>query len=86
MVLGDELDEQLSTALSAVLRRIGAIGGEPVWGVAGSQEIHSQVIMISGASITIESETFAGVTVTGPDALVDEIATLVKQQLATTAT
>jgi hypothetical protein len=86
IVLGDEFDDQLATALSAVLRRMGAVGSEPVWGVAGSQEIHSHVITISGATITVESETYVGLTITGPDALVEEIASLLKEQSGSTAT
>lgn len=81
IILGDEYDDTIRDALLAVLVRSGAVGIDKTWAVGGSQEIETMVIKLGGDVITIEAETFVGLTVTGPKAVVEAIALLVKQQL-----
>lgn len=81
IILGDEYDNALRDALRAVLVRSGAVGIDKYWGIGGSQEIEALVIRVRGDLITIEAETFVGLSLTGPKAVVEDIALQVRQQL-----
>lgn len=81
IILGDEYDDVVRDALRTVLVRSGAVGIDETWGIGGSQEIEVLVIRIGSDLVTIEAETFIGLTVTGPKAVVEDIALLVRQQL-----
>lgn len=82
IVLGDEYDETLKAALKAVLQKSGAIGLENSWSVGGSQELESVKVKIGNDVITIESETFVGLTVSGPNEIVEALAQRVRAYLA----
>ncbi|MBE7372942.1 hypothetical protein [Pseudomonas lopnurensis] len=81
IILGDEYDDALRDALRAVLLRNGAVGINKSWGVGGSQEIESLVIRLGSDLITIESETFVGLTIAGPKVVVEDIVLQVRRQL-----
>ncbi|MCY1279420.1 hypothetical protein D9M70_281740 [compost metagenome] len=81
IILGDEYDDALRDALLAVLVRNGAVGIDKTWGVGGSQEVEVLVISLGGDLITIEAETFVGLTVSGSKAIVEDIALQVRRQL-----
>jgi DNA-binding transcriptional regulator PaaX len=77
IVLGDEHDQGLREALRAVLIESGAGVLERTWGVGGSQEIESLEVSIGNDRMTIEAETFIGLSLIGPRPLVEHIAELV---------
>jgi hypothetical protein len=81
-VLGDEYDDALRDALRAVLERNGAVAIDKSWGLGGSQEVGRVQVLLGEDSITIESETFVGLTISGPQAVIDEIASQVRKQLS----
>ncbi|HFL6174921.1 hypothetical protein [Pseudomonas aeruginosa] len=81
IILGDEYDDALRDALRAVLISSGAVGVDKIWGVGGSQEIESLVVRIGSDLITIEAETFIGLTVSGSKVVVEDIAFQVRRQL-----
>lgn len=81
IILGDEYDEVLREALHAVLLRNGAIDVDKSWGIGGSQEIEILIISLGSDVITIEAETFVGLSVSGPKTVVEEIALQVRRQL-----
>lgn len=77
IILGDEYDADLKSRLIDKLKSIGA---EPVstdWGVAGSQELDSLSVQLRGEIVVIEAETFVGLSISGSDELVDEIARMI---------
>lgn len=78
VVLGDEYDEALRTRVFAVLRRLGAetVGGD--WALGGSQELESVRVSLDGASLTVEAETYIGLSLTGPADAVDRVAAAVQ--------
>jgi hypothetical protein len=80
IILGDEYDDNLRVALRAALVESGAIGLGGSWGVGGSQEIETLEVTVGDALVTIESETFVGLTVTGPKPVVERIAESVLQK------
>lgn len=82
VILGDEYDDALRDVLRAVLVSNGAIGIDKSWGVGGSQETEALVIRLGSDLITIEAETFVGLSVAGPKAIVEDIALQVRRQLA----
>jgi hypothetical protein len=80
ITLGPEYDDALRETLKAVLRGLGAIAGQSSWGVGGSQEVDSLVVSVEGQPLTVESETYVGLTITGNAQVVDKVAALVAQQ------
>ena len=81
IILGDEYDDATRDALLAVLVRSGAVDIDKTLAVGGSQEVETLVIKLGGDRITIEAETFVGLSITGPRAIVENISLLVRQQL-----
>jgi hypothetical protein len=79
--LGNEYDDALRDAIHTVLVRSAAVGIDKLWGVGGSQEIETLVVWLGIDSITIEAETFVGLTIAGPKAIVEDIARQVRQIL-----
>lgn len=73
VVVGSEFDDTLRDSIRIVLDRIGAVCFDKSWGVGGSQEYEKFVFNVGGDQITIESETFIGITISGPKFLVEEI-------------
>ena len=74
VVLGDEFDDALRARLLGKLKYLGGIPMGADWAMAGSQEIDTLKVRLEGGDIDVESETFVGLSITGPDKLVDEIA------------
>ena len=80
--LGDEFDDALRDAVRTALVELGAVPGEASWGLAGSQEIETLQAVIDGECVTVEAETYAGLTVTGADVAVRRVAEAVRAVLA----
>lgn len=74
VILGDEYDDGLRDRLMAVLRDKGAQLLDGSWELAGSQELESCRLRLDGAEMTVEAETYIGLSLTGPPPLVDAIA------------
>jgi hypothetical protein len=71
--LGDEYDEALVRRVRAALRAAGATRATHSWGVGGSQEIGQEQWAMEGATITLEAETYEGLTLSGDPQLVQRI-------------
>lgn len=82
IVLGDECDAVLRNALHVVLVRLGTVGLDKSWTVEGSQEIEVAGVGLVGGKVKIESETFVGLTIFGPEFVIDEVADKVRQELS----
>ena len=79
--LGDEFDDALRDAVRTALVEMGAVPGEASWGVGGSQEIETLQAEIGGERVTVEAETYAGLTITGAEATVRRVAAAVRAVL-----
>jgi len=80
IVLGDEYDDDLRAALGATLHELGAVSLDQSWGLAGSQELSTHQVCIGPDVVTIESETYIGLSITGTEETVDRIAASVAQR------
>lgn len=80
--LGAEHDRKLWGSLESALKGIGAKQSRKSWGVGGSQELIDQHWIADGQTLTVESETYIGLTLSGPDYLVEKVATLVSKAVA----
>jgi hypothetical protein len=80
IVLGDEFDDELRTDLVEVLRNVGAMVTQGEWAVAGSQELERMAVMLRGNVIVIEAETYIGLSITGHESDLAEIANLIAQR------
>lgn len=65
--LGAEHDETLLIALNKALKTLKAKRVGDGFGIGGSQEINNGVFALFGETITIESETYVGITVNGSE-------------------
>lgn len=74
LVVGPEFDEGLLNDLRKLLKSMGAEPRDADWAMGGSQELDSMKFDLRGQQILVESETYVGLSVTGPAALVDQIA------------
>lgn len=72
--LGPEHDDALQRAVLSVLREMGAELDGPSWVLGGSQEAVARRGTVNGSAISLEAETYIGLTVTGDDGVVEEIA------------
>lgn len=80
VILGEEHDAALKGRLMEWLKAAGAVPLSSEWGVAGSQEVASLTVDLRGAVIRIEAETYIGLSISGPDEVVGEIARAVEGQ------
>lgn len=76
VVLGAEYDEDLRARLTAVLKRFGGAPADRLRGVAGSQDLDVLEIRVGDESLTVESETYVGLSITGSTELVDRVLSL----------
>ncbi|WP_157370767.1 hypothetical protein [Vulgatibacter incomptus] len=79
--IGDEYDQRVWTALRDVLSELGLVVNSEEWGVGGSQELITIVVSAGSKTLTIESETYLGVSVAGEPELVAEVAARVAGRL-----
>ena len=77
LILGAEYDDTLRGVLRDVLKRLGAKGLAHDWGVAGSQELETVEVLVGVDTVTIEAETFVGLSISGPVELVERIQAMV---------
>ena len=80
--LGAENDDRAMSAAIWALREIGAKRQAGSWGVGGSQEVSREEWNAGCEVLVLEGETYIGLTLSGPDALVARVATLVRERLA----
>jgi hypothetical protein len=63
VVLGDEYDQHLRAVLVQVLLQLGAVLENRNWVVAGSQEVETFLWQLAGQDITVEAETYMGLSI-----------------------
>ena len=80
--LGDEYDQRLRRALAEALQDMRGLPGEKSFGVGGSQEVDRMEVAIAGRRVTIEAETYMGLSVTGEEAIVEELARRVGERMS----
>jgi hypothetical protein len=70
---GAEHDDAIRARLKAVLLDLGYHPLDESWGVAGSQEIARWEFAGPLGGLTVEAETYVGLTISGPSAAVNEV-------------
>ena len=71
--VGAEYDKAIQARLKSVLLELGYRLSDKWWGVGGSQEIsHWKFTGVLG-DLTVEAETYVGLTITGPSAAINEV-------------
>jgi len=73
-VLGPEYDEKLRGALLQLLKEMGGTPINRDWAIGGSQELEMLEVALAGDTVLIESETYIGLSITGDETQVVEIA------------
>jgi hypothetical protein len=79
VVLGDEYDQHLRAVLVQVLLQLGAVLENRNWVVAGSQEVETFLWQLAGQDITVEAETYMGLSISGDENTINDIAQRVSQ-------
>ena len=82
-ILAPEHDVAARNALLGVLREMGAEEISRNWGVAGSQEVSTLRFTLGGQPLTVEAETYVGLSITGDSEVVEIIAHRVRKIVAT---
>jgi hypothetical protein len=72
--LGDEYDDVLRDVLRSVLLENQATGIDKSWGIGGSQEIEILKVRLGDDLVTVEAETYIGLTISGPKLTVEKLA------------
>jgi hypothetical protein len=80
IVLGNEFDDELRGVLVEVMRDMGARTLDADWSVVGSQELETAKIEFRGKIVNVESETYIGLSITGDENDMDEIANRVLEK------
>ncbi|MBB3308550.1 hypothetical protein FHT78_000279 [Rhizobium sp. BK196] len=86
VTLGPEYDQQLRATVMDVMRQLGASVESRNRSVAGSQEIETVQARLAGQEITVESETYIGLSITGNEHTINEISERVRQATQTIPT
>jgi hypothetical protein len=72
-IVGAEYDVGLFDRLGAILRSLGYQLDSKSYGIGGSQEISQWIASGPKGKLIIETETFIGLSISGPNGLVNEI-------------
>jgi len=72
-VVGNEYDEVALTRLQQALGDLRYFVQDQWNGTAGSQDVHQWTAVGPGGQVTIESETYVGLSVEGPSSLITEL-------------
>ena len=57
-----------------MLDELGAAVVDTSWGIGGSQEVETIALTLDGKTLTVEAETYIGLSITGEPELVERIA------------
>ena len=79
VILGPEYDQHLRATVMKVMRQLGASVESRDWSVAGSQEVETVQARLARQEITIEAETYIGLSITGDENTINEISRRVRQ-------
>ena len=77
IVLGDEFDDALREKVVGVLRGLGAVQKGSSRALVGSQDFERFEVAVGGRELRVEAETYVGLSITGPEDLVQQVRTLV---------
>ena len=77
--LGPEYDLVVTNALLHVLREMGAQEISRNWGVGGSQEVNTLQFELDGCQLTVEAETYVGLSLSGESQTIQAIAKRVRE-------
>ena len=80
--LGNEYDKVLLQALKEVLSDLGGVKNTSDWGMAGSQEIERAEFIVGNETLTVEAETYVGLTIFGSAELTNRVKTMVESKLS----
>lgn len=80
IVLRDEFDAHLRSILVEVMREMGAKMLDADWSVVGSQEREIAKLEFRGKIVDVDSETYIGLSITGDENDVNEIASRVLEK------
>jgi hypothetical protein len=71
--IGSEIEEQLLAHLGTILKSMGFVLSDGWNAIAGSQDISQWQVTSAEGTLTIESETYIGLSVTGPAELIRRV-------------
>jgi hypothetical protein len=80
-ILGNEYDQVLRRAIGATLRELGVTEVDEDWELGGSQEISTWHVIVGNAPVTIEAETYMGLSISGDAEVVDMLVARVRDRV-----
>lgn len=82
VILGDEYDDALRARLFDVLRDLGAQTSTGERALAGSQDVEICRLLLDGADVVVEAETYIGLSLSGPADIVDKVIRALRPYMA----
>jgi hypothetical protein len=79
VVIGPEFDAELLGRLRRVVEAARGSISESSYGVGGSQEVITYEILLPSGMLVATAETYIGLSIRGPAALVEEVRLAVQQ-------
>jgi len=70
IIIGDEYDNELINLLFIILKEMGAAKINETEALTGSQDYYLASFNINNSIITVEIETYIGITLNGPSELI----------------
>ena len=70
IIIGDEYDNKLINLLFIILKEMGSTKINETEALAGSQDYYLASFNINNSIITVEIETYIGITLNGPSELI----------------
>ena len=80
IVIGNEYDEKLIKSLFLTLQEIGAVKKDESSALVSSQDYYLARYEVNNLILTVEIETYIGVTLSGPSNVVREISNKLKRK------
>ena len=80
IVIGNEYDEKLIKSLFLTLQEIGAVKKDESSALVGSKDYYLATYEVNNLILTVEIETYIGVTLSGSSNVVREISNKLKRK------
>jgi hypothetical protein len=77
VLLGSETDDALFERLCTAVRSLGGSMSDSEWVLGGSQEITTYMIVLPAGTLEAVAETYIGLSLRGPDELVNSLSSRV---------
>jgi len=77
--IGAEYDDKVWESLKSAIKELNGKVVDEQWALAGSQELECFEVFIEGSKVEVESETYVGISISGPSPLIKRICQIMNE-------